>query len=254
MRLGSLVLCASFRHAGLLAKQAATLDQLSGGRLDLGLGAGWLEAEFDAFGLRFGTLGERYAVLEETVEALDQLLGADAPVTYPGSVVALHDAPRSPDVVQRPIPIWLGGAGGPRLLRLAASHAAGWNTVWRVDPTRYAVQLERVRAACEAAGRDPATFRLTVGLYGLAGDTDDDARTVFEQGRAAFPGDAMRDDTWDTWAATTLSGDAAAIRERVAAFEALGVEQIILSPWVLPFAVPEPEQVERFAAHLGLGG
>jgi probable F420-dependent oxidoreductase len=254
VRLGTLVLCDAFRHAGLLAKQAATLDQLSGGRLDLGLGAGWLEAEFEAFGLPFGTVGERFTALEETVEVLARILDDPSPFTFEGTTVSFHDAPRSPHVVQRPIPIWLGGKGGPRLLRLAARHAAGWNTVWRVDPGRYATQLDAVRAACEAVGRDPATFRLNVGLYGVTGETDDAARAAFERARAAFPGDAMRDETWEGWRADTLSGDAAALLERVAAFEALGVEQIVLSPWSLPFAVPEPEQVERFASTLGLGG
>jgi alkanesulfonate monooxygenase SsuD/methylene tetrahydromethanopterin reductase-like flavin-dependent oxidoreductase (luciferase family) len=124
--------------------------------------------------------------------------------------------------------------------------------VWRVEPGAYAGRVRDVEAACEALGRDPATVRRSVGLYGLTGEDDTAARAVFERGRSAFPGDGMAADTWDTWRADTLSGDAAAIAERVAAFEALGVEEIILSPWVLPFAAVEPDQVELFARHLGL--
>jgi alkanesulfonate monooxygenase SsuD/methylene tetrahydromethanopterin reductase-like flavin-dependent oxidoreductase (luciferase family) len=228
LRIGTLVLCDAFRDARLLARQATTLDAIAHGRLDLGLGAGWLEDEFRAFGLPYGSVGERFAGLEAT---LGFLAGDDGPG----------------------VPLWLGGKGGPRLLRLAARYGAGWNTVWRVDPDVYAGKLADIRAVCEREGRDPSTFRLSVGLYGMTGDDEAAARAAFERGRAAFPGGSMDADTWETWRADTLSGTPEQVRERVAAFEALGVEEIVLSPWVLPFALVEPEQVERFATALGRG-
>jgi alkanesulfonate monooxygenase SsuD/methylene tetrahydromethanopterin reductase-like flavin-dependent oxidoreductase (luciferase family) len=86
-----------------------------------------------------------------------------------------------------------------------------------------------------------------VGLYGTVGLTEDDARARFERARASFPGRAMRDETWETWRADTLSGSPEQVVERVRAFEALGVEELILSPWALPFAVIEPEIVDVFA-------
>ncbi|MGZ8607156.1 MAG: LLM class flavin-dependent oxidoreductase, partial [Actinomycetota bacterium] len=91
VRLGTLVLCAPFRHPALLAKMAVTIDHLSGGRLDLGLGAGWLEGEFDAFGFPFGTIGERFTALEDALAALSALQSGE-PATYVGSSVTLRDA------------------------------------------------------------------------------------------------------------------------------------------------------------------
>jgi probable F420-dependent oxidoreductase len=249
VRLGTLVLCAPFRHPGVLAKQAATIDRLSGGRLDLGLGAGWLEDEFRAFAVPFGSVGERFTVLEDTVETLAALLGEERPVDLERATVSIHDASLLPPV-QRPVPLLLGGKGGPRLLRLAARRGAGWNVVWRMSPEAYAAKAADVERACEAEGRDPASFRRSVGLYATIGETEDDARAAFERARAAFPGGAMAADTWERWRADTLSGSPAQVRERIEAFAALGVDEIVVSPWALPFAIPEPSQVELFASEI----
>jgi alkanesulfonate monooxygenase SsuD/methylene tetrahydromethanopterin reductase-like flavin-dependent oxidoreductase (luciferase family) len=148
---------------------------------------------------------------------------------------------------ERVPPIWLGGKGGPRLLGLAARRADGWNTVWRIAPDAYAAKVEDVRRACERAGRDHATFRRSVGLYSLIGEDADAVRTAFERGRAAAPGDLMTGDDLDSWRADTLSGTPTEVLERVAAFEDLGVEELIVAPWVLPFAIHDPGQVELFA-------
>ena len=91
VRLGTLVLCAPFRHPALLAKMAVTIDRISGGRLDLGLGAGWLQEEFDAFGFPFGTIGDRFAALEDALAALSALQSGE-PATYEGTSVTLRDA------------------------------------------------------------------------------------------------------------------------------------------------------------------
>ena len=247
VRVGTLVLCSPFRDAGMLAKMAATVDRISAGRLELGVGAGWSKEEFDAFGFAFGSVGERFSALEETLAVLQAFGAEPGPVTFDGPSVQLHDAPMLPSSVQRPIPVMVGGKGGPRLLRLAATYAAGWNLVWRVSPETYAGNVIHVRAACEVQGRDPSTFRLSLGLYGLTGADEAEARAAFERGKAAFPGGAMAAETWESWRADTLSGSPEQIIERVRAFEALGVQEIVLSPWVLPFAVVEPEQVEMFA-------
>jgi probable F420-dependent oxidoreductase len=246
VRIGTLVLCAPFRHPGLLAKAAGTIDRLATGRLDLGVGAGWLEDEFVAFGLRFGSIGERFALLEQTLEVLDAFATGE-PVTYDGPSVRLRAARLSPSPIQRPIPVLVGGKGGPRLLALAARLAAGWNVVWRMAPDVYADKIRDVERALAAVGRDAATFRRSVGLYSLMGEDEAAARAAFERGRASMPGDAMRDETYDTWRADTLSGTPEQVLERLGAFESLGVDEIVIAPWVLPFAIPEPEQVELFA-------
>jgi probable F420-dependent oxidoreductase len=245
VRLGTLVLCAAFRHPALLAKAVTSIDLVSGGRLELGLGAGWMAEEFEAFGYRFGSAAERFAVLEESVEVVKQLLQGE-PVTYDGPTVTLRDAVLRP-APDRPPPVWVGGKGGPRLLRLAARTADGWNVVWRMSPEAYARNVSDVRGACEAEGRDPATFGLSVGLYSLIGEDEAAARAAFERGRAAAPGNAMAADDYDTWLADTLSGTPEQVLDRVGAFESLGVREIIVSPWVLPFAIHEPEQVDLFA-------
>ena len=245
VRLGTLVLCAAFRHPALLARAATSIDRLSGGRLDLGLGAGWMEEEFEAFGYRFRSRGDRFTVLEETVEVVKELFGGE-PVMHDGPNVTLREAVLAP-APDRPPPLWLGGKGGPRLLGLAARLAEGWNMVWRISPEGYAPKVSDVRAACDAEDRDPATFGLSVGLYSLMGEDEAAARAAFERGRAAAPGDAMAADDYESWRADTLSGTPEQVLERVAAFELLGVREIIVAPWVLPFAIHEPEQVELFA-------
>ena len=123
------------------------------------------------------------------------------------------------------VPVWVGGKGGPRLLRLIAKYADGWNVVWRVDPDGYAARADAARAAFESAGRDPSTLRLSVGLYTLVGADEESARAAFERGRARFPGGAMDADTWETWRADTLSGTPDQVIERVRRFEELGVEE-----------------------------
>jgi len=248
VRLGVLVLGAPFRHPGTVAKMVATIDQVSGGRLELGVGAGWLEQEFDAFGYGFGTVGDRFRTLEDALAILDGLFtsGSDGPVTHDGAVWSVHGARLLPAPVQRPVPVWVGGKGGPRLLRLAARYAAGWNTVWRFSDAWYRERVEAARAISAEVGRDPATFRLTVGLYALLGEDEAQARAIFDRGRAAMPGGAMDGDTYEDWCAETLSGTPEQAVERVRSLEVLGVEEIVIAPWVLPFAVPEPELVERF--------
>jgi alkanesulfonate monooxygenase SsuD/methylene tetrahydromethanopterin reductase-like flavin-dependent oxidoreductase (luciferase family) len=119
--------------------------------------------------------------------------------------------------------------------------------VWRWDLEGYAGRAAAAARACEAVGRDPASLRRSVGLYCLIGETDAEVAALLDQGRRTFPGGAMRDETMPTWRRDTLSGTPEQIIERVRAFEDLGVEELIVSPWVLPFAVPHPEHLDLFA-------
>ena len=250
VRLGSLVLSAPFRHPALLAKMAATIDRISGGRFGLGIGAGWLEEEFTAFGFTFGSVGERFSLLEAALKVLTGLPGPE-PLTLDAGPFQLRNAVLLPSPIQEPhAPVWLGAKGGDRALDLAARYADGWNTVWRWTPEAYGERVAAARRACEVVGRDPATLRLSVGLYGLIGADETSARAVFERGRASMPGGAMDDETYDDWLADTLSGTPDQVRERIRAFAALWVEELVLSPWVLPFALREPEQLELFAQEL----
>ena len=120
VRLGTLVLCAPFRHPSILAKMAATIDQLSGGRLDLGIGAGWLEQEFEAFGYPFGTVGERFEALEETLQVLEALFSG-APATFDGPDGHAPRRPAPPGVGAGAADPGVGGRQG----RTAAAASGG---------------------------------------------------------------------------------------------------------------------------------
>jgi probable F420-dependent oxidoreductase len=247
VRLGTLVLNASFRHPAILAKSATTIDALSGGRLDVGLGAGWFEDEHAAFGYPFGSVGERFGLLEETLAYLGALFGEE-PASFEGARFRLREAYNHPHPIQRPRPpILVGGKGGPRLLRLAARLADGWNTVWRWTPRAYADRARAALEACEAAGRDPSGFRLSLGLFTIVGEDEDDlarrhAVMVEKLPRGvggAIPLDALR--------AECLAGTPDQVVERARAFAALGVSELIVSPAPVWFAMPDPSMLDLLA-------
>jgi probable F420-dependent oxidoreductase len=246
IRIGSLVACAAFRHPSILAKMSTTIDLLSGGRFELGLGAGWYEEEFEAFGTPFGTAGERFEILEETLEVVRPLLRSEEPVTFEGKRFSLHDALLRPRPASS-VPLWVGAKGGPRSLRLAARLADGWNTVWRWTPEAYAERVAAARRACEQEGRDPASLRLSLGLSTLIGSDERDLEARYSRFRAWSPGGGLDGVSLGEFASNTLTGTPERVRERIALFEELGVEEMIVNPGPTPFAFPDPEIVEVFA-------
>ncbi len=168
VELGTIVLATSFRPPALLAKMATTLDEISAGRLILGLGCGWHEPEYAAFGYPFDHRVDRF---EEALQIIGPLVREGA-VTFAGTYHRVDDCvilPRGP----RPrIPL-LVAAKGPRMLRLAAQHADAWNTAWFGMPDdRLERRLADLRAACAEVGRDPATLEVTVGVT-IRADADD---------------------------------------------------------------------------------
>lgn len=245
VRLGTLVLCAPFRHPSIVAKVASTIDLLSGGRVDLGIGAGWLKEEFERFGYEFGTVGERFDVLEEDLEVLGALT-SEGPTTFRGRRFELRNAVMRPGSAQRPRPpIWLGSKGGARSLAMAARLADGWNTAWRWDPGSYGERVSAARAACERVGRDPSSLRLSLGLYSVVGTDDADLAARFGRLREWMPG--LDDQTPESFAEATLTGTPDRALDRVAAFARLGVEEIIVTIGQIPFSIPDPEMVELIA-------
>ncbi len=246
IRLGTLVLCEAFRHPPVLAKMAATLDVVSEGRLDLGMGAGWYEDEYRAFGFDFPPVAERIARLRETVDILGGMLSQER-FSYQGRFYSIVDAPNDPLPVQRPRPpIWIGGKGGPRIMRIVAEAADGWNTVWRWSPDAYAERVKALDTACEKADRDPATVRRSVGLYTIVGEGEPDFTARFDRVREDAPIDASNVRREDL-ARDALAGTAEDCVARIKEFEALGVEHIICSFGLVPFTVTDDEQVELFA-------
>ena len=160
VRLGTSVLCHSYRAPSVLAKMAATLDVISEGRLDLGLGAGWFEQEYRAYGLPFPRIGERIDQLAEGIEIIRRMWTEPRPV-FRGRHYAIDGAVCDPPPVQRPHPpIWIGGEGD-RVHRLAARAADGVNVRWW-GPERIAARADYLDAECRAAGRDPRALARSV--------------------------------------------------------------------------------------------
>lgn len=219
VRLGTLVLCEAFRPWATLSLQARSLQQLSGGRLELGIGAGWFKDEFDEHGFDFGSTSLRMVRLEGALMRLRQ------------------DGPAAP--------VWVGGKGGPRILAIAAAHADGWNTVWKWTPDAYADRAQALDQECERAGRDPKTMRRSIGLYTVLGK---DPEQVWERVKNGSPPGVAG--ALDDFKDGALVGSAEACAERLAAFARLGVEEVIISPGPLPFAIPYPEMVDEIAETL----
>ncbi|MEO8207772.1 MAG: LLM class flavin-dependent oxidoreductase [Chloroflexota bacterium] len=159
VELGSLVMCTSFRNPGVMAKMAGALDDLSGGRLILGLGSGWHDPEYEAFGFPIDSRVGRFA---EDLEVTARLLRGER-VSLAGRWRTVQDAELVPPPARR-IPI-LVAAKGERMLRLTATWAEAWNTAWfgRTDD-RMLTRLASLERACHEVGRDPATMRRTVGI------------------------------------------------------------------------------------------
>jgi len=161
-RIGCLVFYVGYRNPALLAKAATTLDHISGGRFELGLGAGWHVWEATAYGYPFPDIGTRLDMLDEAVQVIRSLLTRDR-TTYAGKHFQVDDASCLPAPLQPRLPIWIGGVGEKRTLNIVAEHADGWNAAYLpVD------EFARVNAVlshwCEEVGRDPASLRRAINL------------------------------------------------------------------------------------------
>ncbi|HUF07514.1 MAG TPA: LLM class flavin-dependent oxidoreductase [Candidatus Binatia bacterium] len=222
VELGPLVLCVPFRNPAMIAKMAATLEEVSGGRLVLGLGCGWHEPEFDAFGLPFD---HRVGRFEEALEIIMPMLRTGS-ATFGGR---WHRASRADLVPRGPRsngpPIMIAGKQ-PRMLELVAKHADQWNAAWYGHPDdadELRERLTRLRAALDAAGRDPATLELTAGVFVKVAD-DDDA-----------PENAMHGSTEE-------------IADALAGYADLGISHLVVHLWPrTPAAVTQLAQAAALA-------
>ena len=220
IRLGTLVTSGTFRPPGLLAIQVAQVDAMSRGRVELGLGAGWYDAEHTAYGFSFPPLGERFERLEEQYAILTGLWGTPVGETFSfdGRHYHVRDSPALPKPVQRPHPpLIVGGGGALRTPRLAATYAAEFNLPFSPVADTSA-QYDRVRAACEARGRDPETLRLSAAQTVCCGaDETEVRRRAARIGRSA---DELR--------AHGVAGTPAEVVERLLAFDAIGTQTMYL--------------------------
>ncbi|MEN3534174.1 LLM class F420-dependent oxidoreductase [Microbispora sp. ZYX-F-249] len=182
IRLGTLVSAATFRLPGPLAISVAQVDQMSGGRVELGLGTGWFEEEHTAYGIPFPSLGERFERLEEQLEVVTGLWAAAKPFSFEGAHYRLADSPALPKPAQRPRPpVIIGGGGAKRTPRLVARFADEYNVPFHL-PEDTAAAFDRVRRACDDAGRE--TVLLSAAQVVCAGrDEAEVARRAANIGR-----------------------------------------------------------------------
>ena len=171
IRLGPMVTAQSYRNPALLAKIAAGVDQMSGGRVEFGVGAGWKEVEYKAYGYEFPDAPTRVTQLVETIEICTQLWTQDR-ATYRGKHYRIEDAVSSPKPVQKPFPIWIGGTK-PRVMRIAAKYAHAFNMSdpGRPAEARIAELNKALPDACKAVGRDLATLRRSLFIQVLVAPT-----------------------------------------------------------------------------------
>jgi F420-dependent oxidoreductase-like protein len=163
VRLGHLVLCAGYRNPALVAKMIGTLDVVSGGRAELGLGAGWKEDEWRAYGYGYPPLRERLAALEDALEIATRMLSPGR-ATYEGPFAAVHGAINVPRGLQAPrVPIVVGGNGPTVTWRLAARFADELNLDW-LSPDEVAAAMPVIASRCEEIGRDPASLPVSVNI------------------------------------------------------------------------------------------
>jgi F420-dependent oxidoreductase-like protein len=170
LRLGTMVSPATFRHPSIFAKSVVTVDRISGGRVEPGLGAGWWDREHEAYGFDLPGLGPRMDAFEEQLEIVTRQW-EDGPFGFHGEHFQVEGLDAQPKPVQRPRPPFIvGGSGGPRSLRIAARWADEYNTVF-LGAEKMADLRGRLDAACEKQGRDPATLPLSLMTGWIVGET-----------------------------------------------------------------------------------
>ena len=168
IRLGTMMTSATFRLPGPLAITVANVDQMSGGRVELGIGAGWFEAEHTAYGIPFPSTGERFDRFEEQLAIITGLWATEGGFSFDGRHYQVSDSPGLPKPTQTKPPVLIGGLGKRRTPELAARYAAEFNLPF-VDLETTRTQFARVREACERQGRDPGTMRWSNALVVCVG-------------------------------------------------------------------------------------
>lgn len=165
VRCGALVYSIGYRHPAVLANAITAIDQLSGGRADMGIGAGWALVEYNAYGIEFPDVKTRMDQLEEGIQCLRGLLH-DEVTNFSGQHFTLTDARNEPRPIQEKLPIWIGGGGEKRTLKIAARYADGWNVPF-IAPDVFARKNDILDQHCESVGRDPKEIKRAINV-GLA--------------------------------------------------------------------------------------
>ena len=231
VRCGSLVYSVGYRHPAVLAKAITAIDQLSGGRADMGIGAGWALVEYNAYGIPFPDVKTRMDQLEEGIQCLRGLLH-DEVTDFAGTYFTLTEARNEPRPVQAKLPIWIGGGGEKRTLKIAANYSDGWNVPF-VTPEQFAHKNAVLDQHCDTVGRNPRDVRRAINV-GLA-YSEESLLQQFGQLAPLVRGGV-------------LSGSDDEIVERIGHYVEAGADQVNIALRA-PFDL---ESVERFSALLQL--
>ena len=250
IHIGSLVSPVTFRIPGVFAKQVATVDEMSGGRVEVGMGAGWNEEEHRQLGIAFPGLGERYDMFEEAVAIVHGLWTEPDGWSFSGrhwQVDGARFVPRPEREGRRHPNLILGGDGGPRLARLVARYADEFNLV-SASPDKARSAYARIARACEAAGRDPDQVTRSAMTGVLIAETEADLR---DRVRAQLEMTGAAETDADAWLAERrrrwIMGTLDEARERLAALEAAGVQRVMLQDF-LPRDLEMVRLMPRLAA------
>ena len=227
VRIGALVTGNTYRHPAVLAKMAANVDNISGGRCVLGLGAGWQENEHKAYGINFSTLGGRMNRFEEACQVVTGLF-ANAQTDFSGKYYQLTNAPLAPKPIQQPLPLLIGGGGEQRTLRIAAKYANEWN-VWGT-PEVLARKGAILDQYCQEIGRDPKSIKhSTQGMLVLT----DDSAAVERMKASGRP---------------VIGGDGPGVRAVIEQYAEAGVDEVIIPDFNLGASVEAKMAImDRFA-------
>jgi F420-dependent oxidoreductase-like protein len=241
MRVGTIVLGNTYRHPAVVAKMGAMVDIISGGRLILGIGAGWQENEHEAYGIPFYTMRERLERLDEACEVI-RSLWRERRTTFKGRHYQLSDAPLDPKPVQTPQPELMIGGGGERVtLKIVARHADHWN-VWG-GPAVAARKGKILDEHCAAVGRDPKSLTRSVNMALMITDKPADVEALAE-GIARRMGKHVADAR-----DTCLAGTPDQIREQLRRLQAAGVSTVFVPTMLRPLADLRPD-LDRFIAEI----
>lgn len=228
VRLGQLVTCAQYRNPAYLAKIAACVDVISGGRVDVGLGAGWKQDEFDAYGYEFGTIRPRLDRMADTARIL-KAMWTEPRASVDGRYWAVRDAINEPKPLQRPHPpLWIGAAGEKVAMRMVAQLADGWN--YNRGPDTFEHKLDVLHGHCRTAGRDPGSLRISVERHCAIFDNHAERQAYIDRW---WPG--ANPERVETFLATGCVGSTEQVIAELRFFVERGAELIIL--WFQDVAV-----------------
>ena len=223
IRFGPMVCSVTFRHPAMVAKMAADVNVLSGGRLDLGLGAGWFKDEHDMFGIDFPRYGERLARLDEAAHVIKRLWSGE-PSTFDGDHYRLQAAENYPPPLSNPPTLIMGGKGD-RTLQVVARHATEWNCSY-VDVETFRKKSVQLDGAASAAGRDPANIRRSIMIPFVVGRTAAAVQERIDAHRRTFPDLPQNLEAWR--GAGFIGGSPQAVTEQIAAFVEAGATRFML--------------------------